>query len=101
MAKMKEPIPSKCEYLWQQTEEIKRCRHSENTQPNMKLDGITEGFCTEDKCPLKKEPTIEKIMNDLIKIHIFMCGLIQHHLTPEIKTELKEYIKSWSLMLEE
>lgn len=43
----------------------------------------------------------EKIMNDLIKIHIFMCVLIQHRLTPEIKTELEEYIKSWLLMLED
>ena len=42
-----------------------------------------------------------KINTDLIKIHIFMSHLIQHGLTPEIKTELKEYIKSWSLMLEE
>jgi len=38
---------------------------------------------------------------DLAKIHIYLCHLIQHHLTPEIKTDLEEYIKSWALMLEE
>lgn len=54
------------------------------------------------KVDLSNKDQIEaKIMNDLIKIHIFMCGLIQHHLTPEIKTELKEYIKSWLLMMED
>lgn len=41
------------------------------------------------------------IKTDLVKIHIYMCNLIQHRLTPEIKAELKEYIKSWLLMMEE
>ena len=35
-----------------------------------------------------------EVKTDLIKIHIFMCNLIQHRLTPEIKTELKKYIKT-------
>lgn len=52
----------KCEHLWQQFDNVKRCLHDRNTQPTMKLDGETPGFCTEDKCPLKKgKPKIDEI----------------------------------------
>ncbi len=46
----------KCEYLWQQFDDVKRCTHNKNSQPNLRLNGETPGFCTEDKCPLKPEP---------------------------------------------
>jgi len=43
----------KCKYLWQQFEDIKRCTHKKNQQPNMMLTGLTPGQCSEDKCPTK------------------------------------------------
>ena len=49
------PAEPKCEYLWEQFGNVKRCKHNENFQPSMRLDGETPGFCTVDKCPLKKE----------------------------------------------
>ena len=51
---IKEPAVIACEYLWLQFN-VKRCKHKDNQQPNMKLDGKTPGFCTEDKCPLRKK----------------------------------------------
>lgn len=74
---------------------------------SLKCEFLVEGKCT-NKQPV--ECSFDVLMNceattiiirDLAKIHIYLCHLIQHHLTPEIKTELKEFIKSWLLMMEE
>ncbi len=43
----------KCKYLWKQFKNVKRCTHKKNQQPTFKLDGLTPGFCTKDKCPTK------------------------------------------------
>ena len=51
-----------CGYLWEQFDNVKRCTHDRNAQPNMKLDGETPGFCIEDKCPLKDEKECENCL---------------------------------------
>lgn len=98
---MKEPTPpndcSECQYFGKNG---KHLLSGKAHFPSLCEKDLYWSICG-GKQGIKKEPPETEIMTDLIKIHIYLCHLIQHHLTPVLEIELLEYIKSWLLMMEE